>query len=81
MEYLIGFVISLLVYVGSSFLRSSPKVAKPDAATLDDIEMPRAEAGMPITYVKGTTGVSGSNVVDYGNLRTQAIKQSSGGGK
>ncbi len=79
--WMIAIAIGLLVFVGSAFLSTAPKVAKPDAATLDDIEMPRAEAGMPITYVKGTTWVSGSNVVDYGNLRTQAIKQSSGGGK
>lgn len=80
-SFFISLAISMIVAVGSAMLAKSAKVSQPDPATLDDIDMPRAESGVPITYVMGSDWVSGSNVVYYGNLRTRPIKESSGGGK
>lgn len=56
----------------------APKPPKPKAASLEDFDIPTAEEGRPIPVVFGTVLVSGPNVLWYGDLRTKAIKSSSG---
>ena len=68
------------IYIGGGFPEEFAPLLSANHSLREEIRA-ASEAGMPIPYVHGTTWVSGSNVVDYGNLRTQAIKQSSGGGK
>lgn len=67
---------SLVFTVLAELLRPKPKGPKP--AALDDINFPTAEESRPIPVVFGTCKVAGPNVTWYGDLRTKAIKKSSG---
>ena len=69
-------VIWIATAVISYALTPKPKLPK-DAAptTIDDFDFPTAEDGREIPVLFGTREVSGPNVVWYGDLRTEAIKE------
>jgi hypothetical protein len=67
--------IALVMMVLSYALR--PRPAQPKPATLQDVQAPIAETGVPIPWVFGTVKVTGPNVLWYGDLSTTPIKKSS----
>lgn len=54
--------------------RMQPKMKKPEAAGIEDFNFPSA-AERPIQLLTGTRRISGPNVLWYGDLHNQAIKQ------
>lgn len=67
------FVVGFLL---SAFLAPKPKPMKP--AGLDSFNVPTAEAGREIPVLFGTRMIKSSNVVWFGDLRTQPIKKKGG---
>lgn len=76
MQWLIYIAVLLVATFVSYAL--APKPPKPKPASLSDFDIPIAEEGRPIPVVFGTILVTGPNVLWYGDLRTKAIKSSSG---
>jgi hypothetical protein len=76
--------VEILAYVAilivSAFVVSAlaPRPPAPKPAALEDFDVPTAEQGRPIPVIFGTVTVTGPNVIWYGNLRTEAIKQKGG---
>ena len=66
-----AFVAALVIYA----LISMPKIEPPKAAALKDFDIPTASEGRPITVVLGTREISGPNVVWYGDLKIEAIRE------
>ena len=77
-----NWIIQIAIYVITSYIsyqmRETPE--GPDPASLEDFDVPTASEARPIPVVFGTVMVSGSNVVWYGDLRTEEVT-SGGGGK
>lgn len=77
--------ISTVVSAASYLLqRKPPRPDTPKPATLDQFDVPTAEEGRSIPVVFGTVWHESPNVVWYGDLRTEAVKEKSGksrGGK
>lgn len=76
-------IISAIMMVISQMLQSAgmkkPVVKDPEPGKLD---IPTAEQGKPIPVIFGTCIVKSSNVVWYGDARTEPIKsKSAAGGK
>jgi len=67
--------LTVLSYV----LRPKPDTQKPKPVT--SIEVPTAEDGREIPVLFGTRPIKNQNIVWYGDLKTKAIKSSSGGKK
>lgn len=57
-----------------------PKAPEPARPALEDLSVPKAEAGDPIPVPFGTVMITGPNVVWYGDPGYEAVK-SGGGGK
>lgn len=70
---LILLVVSYIVSVALA-----PKPPKPKPAALEDFDIPLAEQGRAIPVVFGTVIIKSPSVMWYGDLRTTAIKSSSG---
>lgn len=81
--FLISLAVSMVVGVASALLRpASPTPSSPKPATLNDIDVPTAEDGRPVPVLFGTRWVEGINVLWYGDLATEPVKETSkGGGK
>lgn len=75
--WFLAYIAVLLVATFVSYALA-PKPPKPKPASLSDFDIPTAEEGRPIPVVFGTILVTGPNVLWYGDLRTKAIKSSSG---
>lgn len=75
-----SFLVQLAILVVASFVSAAlaPKPPKPKPASLTDFDVPTAEEGRPIPVVFGTVWVTGPNVIDFGDLSTEAIKTSGG---
>lgn len=56
----------------------APKPPIPKPASLADFAVPTADEGRPIPVVFGTVTVTGSNVIWYGNLTSEAITKEGG---
>jgi hypothetical protein len=50
-----------------------PKPAEPVPGTLNDVQAPTAEVGIPVPVVFGTCKLLAPNVLWYGNLSTSKI--------
>lgn len=70
---LILLVVSYIVSVATA-----PKPPQPKPAALEDFDIPLAEEGRAIPVVFGTVILKSPSVMWYGDLRTSAIKESSG---
>lgn len=71
--FIIQIAISLALTAISYAIRPRQKAATPQAAGLDDIEVPQAEEGGVIAVVFGTVLVRGVNVVWVGDLKTEPV--------
>ena len=60
-------------------LRPKPQVTPPD--TLSDVSVPTIEIGKPVGVAFGEVWVDDSNILWYGDLSSQPIYATSGGGK
>lgn len=54
----------------------APKPPSPRPASLEDFDLPTAEADRPIPWIFGTVRVTGPNVVWFGDLAVKRIKKS-----
>lgn len=72
MNFIIQFVIALVLAVISYILAPKPKTPKPEAAK--DMENPTAEAGMPIPVVFGTVTLKSPNCLWFGEKRISTYK-------
>lgn len=83
--FLISLAISLVVSVASAFLRpSTPTPDSPKPATLDQFRIATAEEGRPVPVLFGRRFILGPNIIWYGDLRTEPVREKSGksgGGK
>ena len=66
--YVVVFVISVLASIA---LRPEPP--KPAPASLENLKLPTAEAGIPIPVVFGTVVVESPNIVWYGDLKYEPV--------
>lgn len=66
---------AVAVSIAVSFLLR-PKVHKPKADAVKDLENPTADAGRPIPVVFGTITVKGVNVLWFGEKSTRTYKVS-----
>lgn len=81
--FLISLAISMVISVASAMLRPAPSTpSSPKPATLNELDVPTAEEGRPIPVLFGTRWVDGVNVLWYGDLATEPVREkSSSGGK
>lgn len=70
-------VILIVALIIGYAMAPKPPIPKPPA--LDDFDVPTAEEGGSIPWLFGEGWLTGYNVLWYGDLATEAIKQ--GGGK
>lgn len=56
----------------------APKQPKTKAKSITDFDVPRAEEGQPIPVLFGTKILRSPNVLWYGDLRAEAIKEKGG---
>lgn len=70
--------LGLLLSAVSYALSPKPKREKPEAAGLDEFDLPTAEEGRPIPVVFGTVRLDAPNVVWAGDLRVQKIRKKGG---
>lgn len=75
LQLLIGLAIAVVGYL----IMPKPKPPKPPA--VKDMESPTAEAGRPMPVIFGTVTVKGSNIIWYGEKRTQEHNRPKEGGK
>lgn len=80
-----GSIIAGLVMTGLTLLMGlfapKPKMPQMKPASLADFQVSQANEAQPIPIVYGTCKIAG-NIIFYGNLRTEEVKQKSGrGGK
>lgn len=70
----------LLIFAITTLLQMAlaPKPPKPKPHTLADFEAPVAQEGHPVPVVFGEVLISGANVVWYGDLRVEEIRQQGG---
>lgn len=64
MEYLVYFVISLLISVAAYMIMPKPEQPK---RSVEDLKAPTADAGRPLPYVFGTCTVKSPNYLWYGD--------------
>ena len=70
----------LVVSVAASYaMRPSTKGSSQNQSTLEDFDVPTAEDGKQMPVIFGTVTVQSSNIVWYGDLDYEAVKESSGG--
>ena len=68
--YVAVFIVALVLAYS---MAPKPQTAKP--AGIEDITTPTAEEGREISVLFGTRLIEGSNLVWYGDLRTEAIRK------
>lgn len=64
MEYLVYFVISLLISVAAYMIMPKPEGPK---RSVDDLKAPTADAGRPVPVPFGTVTIKGPNYLWYGD--------------
>lgn len=74
METLIYLLVVVVLFVAAQLLVPKPKVEDARPATLGDFFFPVVDSSRPIPIVFGTVKLSGPNVVWYGDLRTEPLK-------
>lgn len=73
-------IIYLIVFIASLFVAFAmmPKAIVPKPASLEDMNIPTAEPGRPISVVFGKRLLKAPNVVWYGDMRYDPVKVSGG---
>ena len=80
--FFVSLLLSTAVSAASYMLQKAPpKPDTPKPATLDQFDVPTAEEGRAIPVVFGTVWHESPNVVWYGDLRTEPVRDGGGGGK
>ncbi len=72
--YYVAFVVASVIIS----IALAPKPAGEKPPSLDELDIPTAEEGLPIPIVFGTVVVQSPNVVWYGDLGYVAIRTKSG---
>lgn len=81
-SFLISLAISLVVSAVSYMITPRASgVKSPEPATLEQLDVPTAEDGKEIGVLFGTRWVNSPNVIWYGDLYCEPVKEGSGGGK
>lgn len=70
------FQLAILIISAALSYALRPKPPVPKAATLSDFNIPTPEVGKPLPVVFGDVWVDNADVLWYGDLSTQPIKQS-----
>jgi len=73
MQYLVYLLIVVIIAVALQ-----PKTPEQKPPSLDEIDVPTAEQGRPIPVVFGTYVVQSPNIVWYGNLHFNKVRQKGG---
>ena len=76
------FWVTFLFWLGTSIvtaLLTKPKIENARPSGLDDFQVPTATEGRVVPVIVGKVKMAGPNVVWYGDLQTQAIKEKVGG--
>lgn len=70
----------LLQLVISSIMAAAfaPDVETPEAASLEDVDVPVVNQGMHFAVIFGSFLLKAANVIWYGNLGTEAVRTSAG---
>lgn len=73
-------ILALVVSVGVSYaLSPSTQSTSSSRSTLEDFDVPTAEDGKQMPVIFGTVTLQSSNIVGYGDLDYEAVKEKSGG--
>jgi hypothetical protein len=78
---MIYYEIAVLIVTAILSYALRPKQQTPPPDTLSDVSVPTIEIGKPVGVAFGTVWVDDSNILWYGDLSSQPIFASSGGGK
>lgn len=73
--FVLRLVTALALTALSYALSPRPKTERPQAAGLDEFDIPTAEEGRPIPVVFGTVLLTGPNVVWAGDLRVEPVEE------
>lgn len=73
-------LVQIGIYALTTFIsyQMREQEAPTEAASLEDFDVPTASESRPIPVVFGTVRISGSNVVWYGDYKTEKVKKSGG---
>lgn len=72
------YYLGVIVVAGLVSAALAPKPPQPKPAALSDLQAPTAEEGRPIPVVFGAVLLRGANVVWFGDLESEPIKQKAG---
>lgn len=73
--FVLRLVTALALTALSYALSPRPKTEQPQAARLDEFDIPTAEEGRPIPVVFGTVLLTGPNVVWAWDLRVEPVEE------
>jgi len=73
-----GYLIVTLVVSALLYAALKPARQSPQAAVLEDFDVPKAKQGDPVPVVFGTVTIRSPTVIWYGDLKTYAIHSSGG---
>ncbi len=76
---MVQFFVWLVLTVVSYFLAPRPKSTAPNAATLDDFQVPTAEDGRAISWLFGSRDITAPDTEWYGDLNVTAVTKDTGG--
>jgi hypothetical protein len=81
MQFLFALGLLIISYTITALTAKKPTVTTPTPATLNDFNFPQHEEGTPQPVIFGDCWIEDEMILYYGNLSSQAIRQSTGGGK
>lgn len=73
-------IVYLIVFIAALFVAfaMAPKAVVPKPSSLEDMNIPTAEPGRPISVVFGKRLLKAPNVVWYGDMRYEKVEVSGG---
>lgn len=74
-------IVLIVSLVAEQLLAVKPTVSDASASTLDQFQLPQHDEGTPQNVVFGDVWIEDPMILWYGDLNSEAITKSSGGGK
>lgn len=81
MNFLWSIALLIISYTITALTAKKPTVTNAKPATFEDFTFPQHEEGTPQPVIFGDVWIEDWMVLYYGNLSSEAIRTSSGGGK
>lgn len=81
MSFLFSFALLVISYTITALTAKKPTANNPVPAIISDFNFPQHDEGTPQPVIFGDVWIEDEMILYYGNLSSQAIRQSAGGGK